>query len=74
MTISLAVLAIFIARGSRGPIPGFPATDPTMVNMFAIEGSLEEWADGHGGAFPYAAEFDSDSSPFMKFLARDREG
>jgi hypothetical protein len=76
MTIALVVLGVFITRGSwgSGSGSGFAATDPTLVNMFAIRSSFEEWADGHGGAFPYAAEFDSDSSPFMKFLARDREG
>jgi hypothetical protein len=40
--------------------------------MFDIRSSFESWAREHGGAYPYEDEFDSDSSLFMKYLARDR--
>ncbi len=57
-------------RISRTPL----ARHPTLRGMYAVQGSFEVWAKQNGGAYPYPAEFDSDSSRFMKFLARDRVG
>jgi len=74
MTIALVVLFSFIARPGRLSSKNFGVTDPTLLSMFAVQSSLEDWAKEHGGAYPDAAEFDSDSSRFMKFLARDRVG
>jgi hypothetical protein len=47
---------------------------PTLNGMLTVQESLDSWAKENGGAYPYATEFDSDSSRFMKFLARDRVG
>ena len=74
MTIALVVLFSFITRPGRLSSKNFGVTDPTLLSMFAVQSSLEDWAKEHGGAYPDAAEFDSDSSRFMKFLARDRVG
>ena len=74
MTIALVVLFSFVTRPGRLSSTNFVATDPTLRSMFAVQRSLEDWAKEHGGAYPDAAEFDSDSSRFMKFLARDRVG
>jgi hypothetical protein len=74
MTIALVVLFSFITRAGRPSGTAIGDTDPTLRSMFAVQSSLESWAKEHGGAYPYAAEFDSDSSRFMKFLARDRVG
>ena len=72
MTLALVVLFSIITRpgrlSSRNPV----VTDPTIGSMFEVRSSLEHWAKEHGGAYPHAAEFDSDSSRFMEFLARDR--
>jgi hypothetical protein len=76
MTVALILFTILIAGRSRGPVTGsdFAVTDPTLANMFAVQSSLEDWAKEHGGVYPYDAEFDSDSSLFMRFMARDRVG
>lgn len=71
MTIALAVLFSITTRPGRLPSTDFVAS-PTLSSMFEVRSSLEAWAKEHGRAYPYAAEFDSDSSRFMKFLARDR--
>ena len=72
MTIALAVLFSTSTRPGRRSSTSSVITDPTIGNMFEVRSSLEAWAREHGGAYPDAAEFDSDSSRFMKFLARDR--
>jgi hypothetical protein len=73
LTIVLVILSAVVVRAgrvSRTPLVKHPA----LRGMYAVQGSLESWAKQNGGAYPYAAEFDSDSSRFMKFLARDRVG
>ena len=72
MTIALVVLFSISTRPGRRSNPNPVITDPTIGNMFEVRSSLEAWAREHGGAYPDAAEFDSDSSRFMEFLARDR--
>ena len=74
MTIALVVLFSIITRPGRLSSTNSGVTDPTLGSMFEVRSSLEAWAKEHGGAYPHAAEFDSDSSRFMKFLARDRVG
>jgi hypothetical protein len=74
MTIAMVLWFSLIMRTARLASASFAATDPTLSGMYVIQSSLEEWAMEHGGAYPYQAEFHSDSSPFMEFLARDREG
>ncbi len=73
LTIVLVMLSAAIVRTgrvSRTPL----AMHPTLRGMYAVQSSFECWAKENGGAYPYAADFDSDSSRFMKFLARDRIG
>lgn len=72
MTVALAVLFSIGTRPGRRTSTNSVVTDPTLGSMFEVRSSLEAWAREHGGAYPDAAEFDSDSSPFMRFLARDR--
>jgi amino acid transporter len=74
MTIALVVLFSIGTRPGRRSNPNPRVTDPTVGSMFAVRSSFESWARENGGAYPSAAEFDSDSSRFMKFLARDRVG
>ena len=74
VTIALVLLFIYIAGVGRVAGPALGSTDATRYNLYEVQGSLDEWATGHGGTFPYKADFDSDSSGFMKFLARDRVG
>jgi hypothetical protein len=74
LSITLVVLFGISARQSRLARTNFLAKHPALPIMYGVQRSLEIWAKGNGGAYPYAAEFDSDSSRFMKFLARDRVG
>lgn len=74
MTIALVMLLSIITRPGRLSNADFVPSGPSLSSMFDVRSSLEAWAKEHGGAYPYAAEFDSDSSRFMKFLARDRVG
>jgi hypothetical protein len=71
MTIALVVLFSISTKPGRRSNTSPRVTDPTVGNMFAVRSSFESWARENGGAYPSAAEFDSDSSRFMKFLARD---
>ena len=74
MTIALVVLFSISTRPGRLSSTNSVITDPTLCSMFSVRSSFESWAREHGGAYPYEDEFDSDSSRFMKFLARDRVG
>ena len=74
MTVALILWVSFIVKSGRPSSPAVAGTDGTRYNMYEVQSSLEEWATKHGGAFPYESEFDSDSSQFMKFLARDQVG
>ena len=74
MTIVLVVLFSISTRPGRRSNTSPRVTDPTVGSMFAVRSSFESWARENGGAYPSAAEFNSDSSRFMKFLARDRVG
>jgi hypothetical protein len=74
MTIALVVLFSIITRPGRLSNTNSRVTDPTVESMFEVRSSFQSWAKENGGAYPDAAEFDSDSSRFMKFLARDRVG
>jgi hypothetical protein len=74
MTVALVLLVSFMAKAGKPSSPAIAGTDGTRYSMYTIQGSLEEWATEHGEAFPSEAEFDSDSSPFVLFLARDRVG
>jgi hypothetical protein len=71
LTIALVALWSIGARQGRRSNPGF-VPGPTVSGMFEVRTSLEAWAQDHGEAYPDSAEFDSDSSRFMQFLARDR--
>jgi hypothetical protein len=73
MTLLLLALLVISTRRSGHSNPDF-VPGPTLSGMFDVRSSLDAWARDHGGAYPSAAEFDSDSSEFMKFLARDRVG
>jgi len=74
MAIALAMLFGVVARARNLSHMYSVIKHPILRGMYAVQGSLESWAKENGGAYPYAAEFDSDSSRFMKFLARDRVG
>jgi len=74
LSIALVVLFSVITRPGRLSRMNYGITHPTFVTMLAVKSSLESWAKENGGAYPYPAEFDSDSSRFVKFLARDRVG
>jgi hypothetical protein len=74
MSIALVVLYSIITGPGRLANANYVVKHPTFRGMFAVQSSFESWAKENGGAYPYAAEFDSDSSRFMKFLARDRVG
>jgi hypothetical protein len=73
-TVALTLLLIFTTRPGKAACPALANADATRYNLYEIQVSLDEWAAGHGGAFPYRSDFDSDSSGFVKFLARDRVG
>lgn len=70
--ITAALVVNYIADVSMQPNPPIGDAGATSYNMYNIQGSLDEWATENGGAFPYKADFDSDSSRFMKFLTRKR--
>ncbi|HTW91052.1 MAG TPA: DUF4190 domain-containing protein [bacterium] len=70
--ITAALVVNYIADVSMQPNPPIGDAGATSYNMYNIQGSLDEWATENGGAFPYKADFDSDSSRFMEFLARDQ--
>jgi hypothetical protein len=72
MTAALVLVVTYIADVGMQPNPPIGDAGATSYNMYNIQSSLDEWATENGGAFPYKADFDSDSSRFMKFLARDR--
>jgi len=74
ISVALVVLFGISARQDRLTRVDFLARHAALRGMFAVQSSLERWAKENGGAYPYSAEFDSDSSRFMKFLARDRVG
>ena len=74
MSIALVVLFGISARRDRLARMNFLAKHPALRSMYAVQSSLENWAKANGGAYPYATEFDTDSSRFMKYLARDRTG
>ncbi len=74
VSIALVVLFNVITRPGRLASANYDVTHPTFGSMLTVKSSLESWAKENGGAYPYTAEFDSDSSRFMKFLARDRVG
>jgi hypothetical protein len=74
LSIALVMLFGISARQSRLARTNFLAKHPALPIMCGVQRSLDIWAKENGGAYPYAAEFDSDSSRFMKFLARDRVG
>lgn len=73
LTIALVMLSAIIVRAGRLSRTSI-VKHPTLRGMYAVQSSFECWAKVNGGAYPYAAEFDSDSSRFMEFLARDRVG
>lgn len=73
-TVALVLVFAFVTKAGKPSAPATEGTVATRYNLYEIQGSLQEWATEHGKAFPYAADFDSDSGAFMKFLARDRVG
>jgi uncharacterized membrane protein YphA (DoxX/SURF4 family) len=74
LSVALVVLYSVITGPGRRASTNYVVKHPTLRGMYAVHNSFEVWAKKNGGAYPYAAEFDSDSSRFMKFLARDRVG
>jgi hypothetical protein len=74
VSIALVVLFSVSTRPGRLASANYAVKHPTLRGMYAVQSSFESWAKENGGAYPYKAEFDSDSSRFMKFLARDRVG
>ena len=74
MTVALVLLFTLMAKSGKPSVPAITATYGTRSGMYALQSSIEEWAAERAGAFPSRTDFDSDSSRFMKFLARDRVG
>jgi len=74
LTVALVLMSPLVMKARRPSSPALARTDATRYNLYEFQCSLEEWAAEHGGALPYEWEFDSDSSRFMRFLARDRVG
>jgi len=74
LTAALVMLFPLMVKARRPAAPSLARTDATRYNLYEFQYSLEEWAAEHGGALPYEWEFDSDSSRFVEFLARDKAG
>ena len=74
ITVVLVLLVSVWAKARSHSSPTTSGANATRYKLYEIQGSLEDWASAHGGAFPYQTDFDSDSSAFVKFLARDKVG
>jgi len=73
ITGGLALWFAILTGPSRPHGPAVAGEAAVTYNMYSVQGSLEEWAEGNG-AYPAAADFNSDSSRFVTFLSRDRVG
>ncbi len=73
-TLALMLAFSALVGRSRPANPDVADSSAVTYNMYSIQGSLEDWACENGGDYPAPADFDSDSSRFMKYLARDRVG
>jgi len=73
VTVGLVLVFAGVAKQWGRYKPDVSDAGLVQNNMYLIQGSLEEWAADSGG-YPAPADFDSDSSRFMRFLARDRVG
>jgi len=73
--VTVGLMLVFASVSNRSGLARPDASGSGVVSngKYLVQGSLEEWA-ADSGAYPAPTDFDSDSSRFMRFLARDRVG